>query len=120
MKNYVLHHSSADNYEAYRNAAMRWEEQQRLFSDFETTGHSKKVNSLEGNAEYYSCDEYSSTRLKADAGSVEAESTLQVHATRTLVRSDVFDVGNLDMLVSIVLHALRMEKEKVVRKAREL
>ena len=58
VKNYVLHHSSADNYEAYRNAAMRWEEQQRLFSDFETTGHSKKVNSLEGNTEYYSYDEY--------------------------------------------------------------
>ena len=47
-----------------------------------------------------------STRLKADAGSAEAESTLQVHATRTLVRSDVFDVGNLDMLVSIALHAM--------------
>ena len=58
VKNYILHHSSADNYEAYRNAAMWWEEQQRLFSDFETTGHSKKVNSLEGNAEYYSYDEY--------------------------------------------------------------
>ena len=53
VKNYVLHHSSADNYEAYRNAAMRWEEQQRLFSDFETTGNSKKMNSLEGNAEYH-------------------------------------------------------------------
>ena len=38
VKNYVLHHSGADNYESYRNAAMRWEEQQRLFSDFETTG----------------------------------------------------------------------------------
>ena len=58
VKNYVLHHSSADNYESYRNAAMRWEEQQRLFSDFETTGNSKKVNSLEGNAEYYSFDEF--------------------------------------------------------------
>lgn len=33
VKNYVLHHSGADNYESYRNAAMRWEEQQRLFSD---------------------------------------------------------------------------------------
>ena len=58
VKNYILHHSSADNYEAYRNAAMRWEEQQRLFSDFETTGNSKKMNSLEGNAEYYSYDEF--------------------------------------------------------------
>ena len=56
VKNYVLHHSGADNYESYRNAAMRWEEQQRLFSDFETTGNSKRVNSLEGNAEYHSLD----------------------------------------------------------------
>ena len=56
VKNYVLHHSSADNYEAYRNAAMRWEEQQRLFSDFETTGHSKRVSSLEGSVERHSLD----------------------------------------------------------------
>ena len=56
VKNYVLHHSGADNYESYRNAAMRWEEQQRLFSDFETTGNSKRVNSLEGNVEYHSLD----------------------------------------------------------------
>ena len=34
VKNYVLHHSSADTYESYRNAAMRWEEQHRLFNDF--------------------------------------------------------------------------------------
>ena len=38
VKNYVLHHSSADTYESYRNAAMRWEEQHRLFNDFESTG----------------------------------------------------------------------------------
>ena len=57
VKNYVLHQSGADNYESYRNAAMRWEEQQRLFSDFETTGNNKKVNSLEGNAENHSFDE---------------------------------------------------------------
>ena len=61
-----------------------------------------------------------STRLKADAGSAEAESTLQVHATWASVGSDAFDVGKPDMLVSIALHALRMEKERVVRKAREL
>ena len=30
VKNYVLHHSSADSNESYRNAAMRWEEQHRL------------------------------------------------------------------------------------------
>ena len=56
VKNYVLHHSGADNYESYRNAAMRWEEQQRLFSDFETTGNSKRLSSLEGNVEHHSLD----------------------------------------------------------------
>ena len=56
VKNYVLHHSGADNYESYRNAAMRWEEQQRLFSDFETTGNGKRVSSLEGNVEHHSLD----------------------------------------------------------------
>ena len=56
VKNYVLHHSGADNYESYRNAAMRWEEQQRLFSDFETTGHSKRLSSLEGSVEHHSLD----------------------------------------------------------------
>ena len=68
VKNYVLHHSSADNYESYRNAAMRWEEQQRLFSDFETTGNSKKVNSLEGNAEYYSFDEFGVDTVEGRCG----------------------------------------------------
>ena len=68
VKNYVLHHGSADNYEAYRNAAMRWEEQQRLFSDFETTGNSNKVNSLEGNAEYYSFDEFGVDTVEGRCG----------------------------------------------------
>ena len=35
---------------------MRWEEQQRLFSDFETAGHSKRLSSLEGNVEHHSLD----------------------------------------------------------------
>ena len=60
VKNYILHHSSADTYEAYRNAAMRWEEQHLLFNDFEVSG--KKVNNLSpesgtgGSVEYYSFD----------------------------------------------------------------
>ena len=56
VKNYVLHHSGADNYESYRNAAMRWEEQQRLFSDFGTAGPSKRLSSLEGSVEHHSLD----------------------------------------------------------------
>ena len=68
VKNYVLHHSSADTYESYRNAAMRWEEQQRLFSDFESTGSGKKLNSLEGNTEYHSLEEFGIDAIEGRCG----------------------------------------------------
>ena len=68
VKNYVLHHSSADTYESYRNAAMRWEEQQRLFSDFESTGSGKKLNSLEGNTEYHSLEEFGVDTVEGRCG----------------------------------------------------
>ena len=60
VKDYILHHSSADTYESSRSSAMRWEERHRLFNDFEVSG--KKVNSLapesgtSGSVEYYSMD----------------------------------------------------------------
>ena len=68
VKNYVLHHSSADTYESYRNAAMRWEEQQRLFSDFESTGSGKKLNSLEGNTEYHFLEEFGIDAVEGRCG----------------------------------------------------
>ena len=34
VKSFCLHHSTGDTYEAYRNSARRWEEQQRMFGDF--------------------------------------------------------------------------------------
>ena len=68
VKNYVLHHSSADTYESYRNAAMRWEEQHRLFSDFESTGSGKKLNSLEGNTEYHSLEEFGIDAVEGRCG----------------------------------------------------
>ena len=68
VKNYVLHHSSADTYESYRNAAMRWEEQQRLFSDFESTGSGKKLNSLQGNTEYHSLEEFGVDTVEGRCG----------------------------------------------------
>ena len=68
VKNYVLHHSSAATYESYRNAAMRWEEQHRLFSDFESTGSGKKLNSLEGNTEYYSLEEFGVDTVEGRCG----------------------------------------------------
>ena len=33
VRDYCLHHSSEENFSAYRAAARRWEEQQRLFQD---------------------------------------------------------------------------------------
>ena len=68
VKNYVLHHSSADTYESYRNAAMRWEEQQRLFSDFEPTGSGKKLKSLEGNTEDHSLEEFGVDTVEGRCG----------------------------------------------------
>jgi len=68
VNNYVLHHSSADTYESYRNAAMRWEEQHRLFSDFESTGTGKKLNSLEGNTGYYSLEEFGVDTVEGRCG----------------------------------------------------
>ena len=35
VKNFCLHHSAGDSYEAYRVAAKRWEDQQRLFGDLD-------------------------------------------------------------------------------------
>ena len=48
MKNFCLHHSAGDSYEAYRVAAKRWEDQQRLFGDFGQSLNSKRVNEVEG------------------------------------------------------------------------
>ena len=53
VKSFVLHHSSADNYESYWNAAMRC---------------SKKVNSLKGNAEYSSFDEFGVDTVEGRCG----------------------------------------------------
>ena len=58
VKNFCLHHSQGDSYEAYRVAARRWEDQQRLFGDFgQSMAGGKKVNELEGSApETYNMD----------------------------------------------------------------
>ena len=51
VKNFCLHHSQGDSYEAYRVAARRWEDQQRLFGDFgQAMNGGKKVSELEGGA----------------------------------------------------------------------
>ena len=47
VRDYCLHHSSGESFAAYRSAARRWEEQQRLFQDSQTSGSKKTVSQLE-------------------------------------------------------------------------
>ena len=47
VKNFCLHHSAGDSYEAYRVATKRWEDQQRLFGDFGQSLSSKRVGPID-------------------------------------------------------------------------
>ena len=38
VKGFVVHHSDGESYTSYRNAAQRWERQQRMFSDLGVSG----------------------------------------------------------------------------------
>jgi len=119
VKNYILHHSSADTYESYRNAAMRREEQHRLFNDFEVSG--KKVNALEssssGNTEYYSLEEWG---VDTVAEGLCAKCGSRRHGTGSctvdVTKVKCFRCGKQDMSVAIVLLARQLEKERAVRK----
>ena len=46
VKQFCLHHSLGDSYEAYRTAARRWEDQQRLFGDFGQALGGRHVQSM--------------------------------------------------------------------------
>ena len=102
VKNYILYHSSADTYESYRKAAVRWKEQHGLFSDFKSTGTGKKLNSVEGNTEYYSLEEFG-------VDTVEGRGVLHRGCQ---LRSDAFVVGKQDMSVTITLHVRKVEKKR--------
>ena len=45
VRNYVLHHAEGESYQAYRSAACRWEQQQRMFTDLVPLG-GKKVSQV--------------------------------------------------------------------------
>lgn len=47
VRSYVLHHATGESYQAFRTAACRWEQQQRLFMDIGSSS-SKKVSQVEG------------------------------------------------------------------------
>ena len=61
VRQFVLHHASGESYTAYRQAARRWEEQQRLFS--ETMGGSGKATGKVSQVgiEWYAMDTWDNT-----------------------------------------------------------
>ena len=118
VKNYVLHHSSADTYESYRNAAMRWEEQQRLSSDFESTGSGKKLNSLEGNTEYHSLEEFGIDAMEGRCGRCGSRKHTAGSCIADVSKIRCFrcrKTGHISYIIAP--HARKVEKEREVRKA---
>ena len=95
VKNYVLHHSGADNYESYRNAAMRWEEQQRLFSDFGTVGPSKRLSSLEGSVEHHSLDAELVDAVEGRCGKCGSRKHTASGCTADMSKIRCFRCGNM-------------------------
>ena len=95
VKNYVLHHSGADNYESYRNAAMRWEEQQRLFSDFGTAGPSKRLSSLEGSVEHHSLDAELVDAVEGRCGKCGSRKHTAPGCTADMSKIRCFRCGNM-------------------------
>ena len=95
VKNYVLHHSGADNYESYRNAAMRWEEQQRLFSDFGTVGQSKRLSSLEGSVEHHSLDAELVDAVEGRCGKCGSRKHTAPGCTADMSKIRCFRCGNM-------------------------
>ena len=95
VKNYVLHHSGADNYESYRNAAMRWEEQQRLFSDFGTVGQSKRLSSLEVNVEHHSLDAELVDAVEGRCGKCGSRKHTASGCTADMSKIRCFRCGNM-------------------------
>ena len=63
VRDFCLHHSTGESLQAYRRAAMRWEEQQRVFQEV-GQGQQKKVNQIFGwdpsspQAEVYQLDSW--------------------------------------------------------------
>ena len=117
VKNYVLHHSTADTYESYRNAAMRCEEQHRLFSDFESTGTGKKLNSLEGNTEYYSLEEFGVDTVEGRCGKCGSRRHTAGSCTVDVSKIRCFRCGKAGHVSCNCPHARKVEKERAVRKA---
>ena len=69
VKGLVVHHSDGESYTSYRNAAQRWERQQRMFSDLGVSGK-KQFYQLENRSspETYDLTEYDDEYVSAMSG----------------------------------------------------
>ena len=69
VKGFVVHHSDGESYTSYRNAAQRWERQQRMFSDLGVSGK-KQFYQLENpsSPETYDLTEYDDEYVSAMSG----------------------------------------------------
>ena len=69
VKGFVVHHSDGESYTSYRNAAQRWERQQRMFSDLGVSGK-KQFYQLENpsSPETYDLTEYDDYMISAMSG----------------------------------------------------
>ena len=69
VKSFVVHHSNGESYTSYRNAAQRWERQQRMFSDLGVSNkkHFSQLESPVG-PESYDLTEYDDDMISAMSG----------------------------------------------------
>ena len=69
VKGFVVHHSDGESYTSYRNAAQRWERQQRMFSDLGVSGK-RQFHQLENpsSPETYDLTEYDDDMISAMSG----------------------------------------------------
>ena len=69
VKGFVVHHSDGESYTSYRNAAQRWERQQRMFSDLGVSGK-RQFYQLENpsSPETYDLTEYDDDMISAMSG----------------------------------------------------
>ena len=74
VKNYVLLHASGEGYTDYRTAALKYEQQQRLFQEIGAHGSSRHAHALEGDGSWEGyCDYYEEQDYPAEGAEEEWE-----------------------------------------------
>ena len=91
MSTFCLHHTGGETHQAFRTTALRWEQQQRAFAEFQPK---KNLYQLDASGEE-SPSQYDMTASDGDGnwnldatnvGNVVVGSTVQMHVMQTLVR----------------------------------